>query len=161
MNHHCCSVTKSCPTLSKPMNCSMPCFPVLHLSPGICSNSCPLNQWCHPTISLSVTPFSSCPLSFPSLESFPVSHLFITGGQYMGASASDFLWDWLVWSFCCLRDSQESSPAPQFIMHIHNSSYILPILLLIMYDFSFFKFTFSHFQPIFLLYNLCNCKMLT
>ena len=119
---------------------------------------------CHPLFLLSSI--------FPKLrvfssESLQMTHsvitdvLFITGGQYMGASASDFLWDWLVWSFCCLRDSQESSPAPQFIMHIHNSSYILPIILLIMYDFSFFKFTFSHFQPIFLLYNLCNCKMLT
>ena len=113
MNHHCCSVTKSYPTLWEPVNCSMPCFPVLHLSPRVCSNSCSLNQWCHPTISLSVIPFSSYPLSFSTSESFQVSHLFTSGGQCMRASTSDFLWDWLVWSVCCLRDSQESSPVPQ------------------------------------------------
>ena len=161
MNHLCFSVTKSYPTLCEPVNWSMLCFLVLHLSPGVCSNSCPLNQWCHLTISVSVTPFSSCPLSFTTSGSFPMSHLFTSGGQCVGASASDFLWDWLVWSVCCLRDSQQSSPVPQFIMHIHNSSYILPILLLTISDFSSFKFTFSHFQPIFFLYNLCNCKMLT
>ena len=58
------------------------------LSPGVCSNSCPLIQWCHPTISSSVTPFSSCPQSFPASRSFPVSWLFTTGDQSIGASAS-------------------------------------------------------------------------
>ena len=58
------------------------------LSPGVCSNSCPLSQWCHPTISSSVTPFSSCPQSFPASESFPISWLFASGGQSIGASAS-------------------------------------------------------------------------
>ena len=42
-------------------------------SPGVCSNLCPLSQWCHPTISSSVTPFSSCPPSFPASGSFPLS----------------------------------------------------------------------------------------
>ena len=50
-------------------------------SPGVCSNSCPLNQWCHPTISSSAAPFSSCPQSFPASGSFPVSQLFTSGGQ--------------------------------------------------------------------------------
>ena len=58
------------------------------LSPGVCSNSCPLSQWCHPTISSSVTPFSSCPQSFPASESFPISWLFASGSQSIGASAS-------------------------------------------------------------------------
>ena len=53
-----------------------------------CSNSCPLSQWCHPTISPSVTPFSSCPQFSPALETFPMSLLFISGGQNIGASAS-------------------------------------------------------------------------
>ena len=57
------------------------------LSPRICSNSYPLSQWCHPTISSSVTLFS-CPLSFPASESFPMSQLFTSGGQTIGASAS-------------------------------------------------------------------------
>ena len=49
------SSAQSCPTLCNPMDCSMPGFPVLHsLSPKVCSNSCPLSQWCHPTISSSV-----------------------------------------------------------------------------------------------------------
>ena len=58
------------------------------LSPGIRSNSCPLSRWCCPTISSSVTPFSSCPQSFPAAGSFSVSWLFSSGGQSIGASAS-------------------------------------------------------------------------
>ena len=57
------------------------------LSPGVCSKSCPLSQWCHPTISSSVALFS-CPQSFPALGSFPMSQLFSWGGQSIGASAS-------------------------------------------------------------------------
>ena len=57
-------------------------------SPRVCSNSCPLSLWCHPVISSSVTPFFSCPQSFPASGSFPVSHLFTSDGQSMGASAS-------------------------------------------------------------------------
>ena len=53
-------------------------------SPGVCSNACPLSQWCHPTIA----PFSSCPKSFPASGSFPMSWLFASGGQSSGASAS-------------------------------------------------------------------------
>ena len=56
--------------------------------PRACSNSCPLSQWCHPTISSSGIPFSSCPPSFPASGSFPVSWLFASGGQSIGASAS-------------------------------------------------------------------------
>ena len=51
------------------------------------SNSCPLNWWCHPTISSSVVPFSSCPQSLPASESFPMSQLFAWGGQSTGVSA--------------------------------------------------------------------------
>ena len=58
------------------------------LFPRVCSNSCPLNQWCHPTIPSSVTPFSSCPQSFPASGSFPMSQLFTSGGQSIGISAS-------------------------------------------------------------------------
>ena len=58
------------------------------LSVGVCSNSCPLSQWCHPTISSSVVPFSSCLQSFPASGSFPMSQLFPSGGQSIGASAS-------------------------------------------------------------------------
>jgi len=58
------------------------------LSPRVCSNSCPLNQWCHPTISSSVASFSSCSQSFPASGSFPMSWLFPSGGQSIGDSAS-------------------------------------------------------------------------
>ena len=58
------------------------------LSPRVCSNSCPLSLWCHPTISSSVIPFSSCLQSFRASGSFPMSQLFTSGGQSIGASAS-------------------------------------------------------------------------
>ena len=57
-------------------------------TPGACSNSCPLSQWCHPTISSSVVPFSSCLPSFPASGSFLMSQLFSSGGQSIGVSAS-------------------------------------------------------------------------
>ena len=57
-------------------------------TPGVHPNSCPLSQWCHPTISSSVVPFSSCPQSFPASGSLPMSQLFTSGGQSIGVSAS-------------------------------------------------------------------------
>ena len=57
-------------------------------TPGVHPHPCPLSQWCHPTISSSVIPFSSCPQSFPASGSFPVSQLFASGGQTIGVSAS-------------------------------------------------------------------------
>ena len=56
--------------------------------PGACSKSCPLSQWCHPNISSSVVPFFFCLQSFPASESFPMSRLFASGDQSIGASAS-------------------------------------------------------------------------
>ena len=63
-------------------------FLCLSLSPGVCSNSCPLSQWCHPTISFSAALFSSCPQSFQTSGSFPMSQLFTSGGQIIEASVS-------------------------------------------------------------------------
>ena len=57
-------------------------------TPGACWNSCPLSQWCHPTISSSFALFSFCFQHFPASESFPVSQLFTSGGQSIGAPAS-------------------------------------------------------------------------
>ena len=57
-------------------------------TPRIYPNSCPLSWWCHPTISSSVIPFSSCPQSFPASGSFPMSQVFASGGQSTGVSAS-------------------------------------------------------------------------
>ena len=58
------------------------------LSPRVCSNSHPLSRWFDPTVSSSVTPFSSCPQSFPASGSFPMSWFFTSGAQSIGASAS-------------------------------------------------------------------------
>ena len=57
-------------------------------TPRPCSNSCPSSQWCHPTISSSVDPFSSCLQSFPASGSFPTSQFFASGDQSIGVSAS-------------------------------------------------------------------------
>ena len=82
-----CSVTKSCLTLRLHglQHTRLPCP---SLSPRVCSNSCPLSWWCHPTISSSVAPFSSCIQPFLASGSFPMNWLFISGGQNIGAVAS-------------------------------------------------------------------------
>ena len=94
------------------------------LSPRVCSNSCPLSQWCHPTISSSIVPFFSCLKSFLALGSFPLIQLFASGSQIIGASGSASVLARNIQSWFPLRwtglnslqskDSQESSPAPQF-----------------------------------------------
>ena len=70
-----------------PMDCS-PAGSCLSLSSGVCSDLCPLSQWCYLTISFSTTDFFSCLQSFSASESFPMSQLFISGGQSIGASTS-------------------------------------------------------------------------
>ena len=73
-------------------------FPCSSLSPRVCSYSCPLSQWSHPTVSSSVTSFSFCPQSFPASGSFPVSRLFASGDHSIGALASVLpmnIQDWL------------------------------------------------------------------
>ena len=97
-------------------------LPYPSLSPGVCSNSCPSNQGYHPTISFSIDPFFSCPQSFPASKSFPMSQLFISDSQNIGASASVFpinIQGWFLLRLTGLTSllakvSQESSPAPQF-----------------------------------------------
>ena len=120
----CFSVTKLCLTLCRPMDLHHVRLPCPSLSPRVCSDSCPLTQWCHPTISSSATPFSSCPQAFPASGSFPTSQLFTLGGQNIRASASVWvlpmkIQGWFSIEVTCLislhpRDSRESSPAPQF-----------------------------------------------
>ena len=71
-------------------------------SPGACSNSCPLSQWCHPIILSSVIPFSTCLQSFPASGSFLMSRLLASGGQSIGASSSFFpmnIQDWFPLGF--------------------------------------------------------------
>ena len=83
---YCCSITKLCLSL-RPRGLQHAQLSCPSLSPGACSNLCPLRQWYYPNISPSVTPFSSCSQAFPTSESFPMSQLFISGGQSVGTSA--------------------------------------------------------------------------
>ena len=75
-------------TLCDAMDCNTSGFPVHHQLLELASNSCPVSRWCHPTISSSVVPFSSCHQSFPTSASFPMSQFFTSGGQSIGATVS-------------------------------------------------------------------------
>ena len=90
--------------------------PCLSPTPRVHSNSCALSRWCHPTIPPSVIPFSSRLQSFPASASFPMSQFFPSGGKSIGVSASTSILPMNTqdWSPCSPRDSQESSPSPQF-----------------------------------------------
>ena len=99
-----CSVVSDSLRPHGPQHAGLPCPSP---TPRVYPNSCPLSQWCHPTVSSSVIPFSSCLQSFPASGSFPVSQLFISVGQIIGVSASTSVlpmntqdwsplgWDWL------------------------------------------------------------------
>ena len=80
------SVTQSCPTLCNPMGCHTPGFPVHHQVPELAQTH--VHQWCHPTISSSVDPFSSRLQFFPVSGSFLRSQFFASGGQSIGVLAS-------------------------------------------------------------------------
>ena len=85
-----CSVQFSCSVMSVslgPHGLQHARLPCPSTTPGAYSNSCPLSRWCHPTISSSVIPFSSCPQSLPASGSFPMSQHFVQGGQSIGVSA--------------------------------------------------------------------------
>ena len=81
------SSSQSCPNLCWPHEWQHTRFPCPLPTPGLCSNSCSSSQWCHPTISSSRIPFSSCLQSFPATGSFLLSQFFTSGGQSIGASA--------------------------------------------------------------------------
>ena len=110
-------------------------------TPGVHSDSRPSSQWCHPAISSSIVPFSSCPQSLPESESFPMSQPFAWGGQSTGVSASASvlpmnIQDWysltgLVGSPCSPSDSQESFPKPQF-KGINSLYSITPRIILVL-----------------------------
>ena len=80
-----CSVMSDTLQPHEPQHSRLPCP---SLTPGVYPNSCPLSQWCHPTISSSVVPVSFCLQSFPASGSFQMSELFTSGGQNIGISAS-------------------------------------------------------------------------
>ena len=118
------SVAQSCLTLCNPMNCSMPGLPVHHQLPEFTQTHVHwISDAIQPNISSSVIPFSYCPQSFPTSGSFPMSQLFVSGGQNIGVSASTSVlpmntqdWSPLGWTGSprSPRDSEESSPTPQF-----------------------------------------------
>ena len=91
------------------------------LSPGVCSNSCPLSWWCHPTVSSSVAPFSSCPWSFPASRSFPMSWLFTSGGQRLEASSSASVFPGLISYRISWFDLLEVQVTLKSLLQHHNS----------------------------------------
>ena len=103
-----------------------PCPPPV---PAVHPNSCPSSQWCHPVISSSVVPFSSCPESLPVSGSFPMSQLFAWGGQSIGVSASAPMntqdWSPSEWTGWISLQSKEHSSLPQ-----HHSSKAINSLVL-------------------------------
>ena len=82
------SVALSCPTLLRPHGLQHARLCYSSPTPGACSNSSSLSWWCHPTISCSIVPFSSCLQSFSASGSFPMTQFFTSGGQSIGVSAS-------------------------------------------------------------------------
>ena len=129
-----CSVQFSCSVMSdslqpyEPQHARPPC---LSPTPRAYLNSCPLSQWCYPTISFSVVPFSSCPQSFPALGSFPMSQLFAWGGQSIGVSASTWVlpkntqdWSPLGWTaWISLQSKNEGHhPVVEIVLKFSSTS---------------------------------------
>ena len=117
------SVAQSCLTV-RPHESQHARLPCPSPTPGVSPNSCQSSHWCHPAISLSLIPFSSCPQSLPGSGSFPMSQLFAWGGQSIAVSALASVFpkntqdwsplEWTGWISLQSRDSQESSPIPHF-----------------------------------------------
>ena len=91
-------VAQSCPTL-QPHETQHVRPPCPSPTPGVHPNPCPSSRWCHPTISSSVIPFSSCPQSFPASGSFQMSQFFASGGQSIGVSGSTSVLPMCYWKF--------------------------------------------------------------
>ena len=101
-------------------DCSTPGFPTL--SPGVCSNSCLLSRWWHPTISASVLPFSSCLQSLPESGFFPTSWFFASGGQIIRASASASVLPMNIWGWFPLGLSGFISLLPKGLSRVFSST---------------------------------------
>ena len=128
---------------------SLPCP---SLSPRVCSNSSPLSQWCHPTISPSVTPFSSCSQSFPASGSFPVSQLF---ASVLPMNIQGWFPLQLTGLISLLsKDSQESSPAPQFdSINSLVVSFLYGPTLTSVYDYYSFPFARMFYKCKYIVYS--------
>ena len=127
--------------------------PHLSPTPGVHSDLHPSSRWCHPAISSSIIPFSSCPQSLPASESFRMSQLFnevakvlefqLQHQSFQWTPRTDLLQNGLVRSPCSPRDSQESSPTPQF-KSINSSllSFLHSPTLTSIYDMGLIRRTF-------------------
>ena len=134
-------------------------------TPIIYSNSCPWSLWCHPTISSSVIPFSSCLQSLPASGSFQMSQFLPTGGQSTGVSALATvlpmnIQDWFPvpltgWYPCSPRDSLESSPTSQFKTIISSALSLLSWPYIALTD------SFPHLEPVCSSMFSSNCCFLT
>ena len=139
-------------------------------TPEACSNSCPSSWWCHPTISSSVIPFSSCHQSLPASGSFPMNQFFTSGGQSIGVSASASvlpmnIQDWFPlgltgWISLPSKDSQESSSTPQFksINSLSLSLLYSPTLTFI-HDY-WKNHSFDHIGPLLAKWYYCLCFLI-
>ena len=138
------SVTQSCPTLCDPMNGSMPGLPVHHQLSGVHSDSRPSSLWCHPAISSSIVPFSSCPQSLPASESFPMSQLFAWGGQSIGVSAlasvlpmniQDWSLEWTGWISLQSKGLSRVFANTTVQKHLQNSPEVWILIPMILWTF--------------------------
>ena len=145
-------------------------------TPGVYSNSCPSSRWCHPAISSSVVPFSSCPQSLPASGSFPMSQLFTWRGQSIGVSVSASVlpmntqdWSPLGWTgWISLQSkglSKESPPTPQFksinslaLSYLYNNLHIYsaPNSLFVQFCPNFWQTTANNISQVFL-YKIGDC----
>ena len=108
-------------------------------SPGVCSNSCPLKWWCHPTISSSAIPFSSCLQSFLASGSFPMSLFFASGGNSIGASASASVLPmnvqgWFPFGLTALISLQSKGLSSLFQHHSWSASTTLRCWILVLFN---------------------------
>ena len=124
------SVAQSCLTL-RPHESQHARPPCPSRTPRFYSNSCPSSQWCHPAISSSVVPFSSCPQSFPASESFPISKLFTWGGQSIGVSALASAlpintqdWSPLGWTGWTSLQSKGAESRDPYLLHSQQGQYV-------------------------------------
>ena len=107
-------------------------FPCPWLSPGACSHSCSLSQWCYPIISSSSSPFSSCLQSLPASGSFSLSQFFASGGQNIGTSASVlliYIQGWFPLGLTGLISLQYKGTLKSFLQHLSPNLPIQPVPL--------------------------------
>ena len=135
-----CSVQFSCsvmPESLRPHGLQHARLPCLLPTPGDCLNSCPSSWWCHPTISSSVSPFSSCLQYFPALGSFPINQFFTSGGQSIIASSSASvlpmnIQDWFLLVLTGLISSQ--SKGLKSLLQHHSSKATNSLVLSFLYS---------------------------